>query len=102
METNFVAAYPGLAQFRLSPSHETRRCLVRTERSVDGSSLTASQHILSIGAGGDASRSDSNAPLDKECYQFKGKPERRKDRERRGGHKAAAATVAWRSSQRQS
>jgi hypothetical protein len=75
---------------------------VHTERSVDNSGSTASQHILSIGAGGDASRSDSAAPLDEECYQFQGKPERRKERERPGGQNAAAATVAWLSIQQQS
>ena len=73
---NFVAAYPGLAQFRLSPSPRRDDA----ERSVDGSSLTASEHILFIVAGGDASRSESTARLDDECYQFQRKPEQRDDR----------------------
>ena len=52
---------------RGSDRHDVRGGVPATQPG-DDSCFTASEHILSIGAGGNPSRSDSVTPLKEECY----------------------------------
>lgn len=70
------------------PASSARRRPLQNDGSADGSCLTASEDILSIGfsaAGGDAARRGSAAPFEEEeeeCFLFLGKPERRRQERR--------------------
>jgi hypothetical protein len=74
-----LAVVPELA----SPA---RRRPLQNDGSADGSCLTASEDILSIGfsaAGGDAARSQRGCAAafeEEQCYLFLGKPEQRQER----------------------
>ena len=78
-----LAAVPDLGS-------SARRRSLQNDGSADGSCLTASEDILSIGfsaAGGDDVRRGCAAPFEEEeeqdCYLFLGKPERRQQERRR-------------------